>query len=271
MLSKMQKKKLLEALKEDIAKGDITSNLLKPKKSSAFITAKEQCILAGIEEASFLFKSKGLKVKSLKKDGNKAKKGEKIMEINGLNKSILAVERTALNFLARMSGIATACSYAQKIAGKNTLIALTRKTAPLLNSFDKKAGMIAGIYPHRINLSSGILIKDNHLAFESIENIVRKARKKGYKNIEVECSNLHEVNEAIKANADIIMLDNFSVKEARKAVKKIREKSKAMIELSGNINFNNLKAYSKLRPDMISLGMLTHSVKAINFNLTIKR
>jgi len=268
MLSSEEKKRILMALKDDISKGDITSALLEPKKAKAIIIAKEKCILAGIEEALFLFKSQKLKAIALKNDGEKAKKNEKIILIKGNNKKILSVERTALNFLSRMSGIATACFKAQRIA-KKTRIALTRKTAPLLNYFDKKAAIKAKVLPHRMNLSSGILIKDNHLAFESIESLVKKARKKNYKNIEVECKNLKEVREAIKSKADIIMLDNFSINKARKAIKLIKEKSNALIEISGNINFNNLKNYSKLRANIISMGALTHSVKAINFSLKV--
>ena len=269
MLKKEEKKLLKMALKQDLDKGDITSALLEKKKCGARIIAKEDCVLSGVEEAVFLFNERNCGTKVLKKDGKKVNKGTIVMRINGLNRSVLEAERTALNFLGRMSGVATMSNKAKKIAGENCKIALTRKVAPLNLLFDKKSAEHAGIMIHRRNLHYGVLIKENHLAFEGITKLVEKARKKGFRKIEVECENLLEVKEAVNCGAGVVMLDNFSVKNAEQAIKYIRKKGSTQIEISGGINFNNLRRYASLKPDFISLGILTHSVKNVNFSLEI--
>lgn len=273
-LNGKMRQKLLLALKDDLGKGDITSRILPEKKCVAEISADEGCVLAGLEEAEFLFKSRGLKVKRPAKDGQAVKKGKIVLRIEGSGKKIVGVERTALNFLGRMSGIATACNKAKSMLKKNsaTKIALTRKTAPGLNLFDKKAAKIAGIFPHRTDLSSAVLIKDNHLVFfKSPAEAVKKAKAAGLKNIEVEVSGLKEALDAAKAGADTVMLDNFSAKNAGRAIKEIRKISGAKIELSGGITLSNLKQFAALNPDMISMGELTHSVKAVHFGLNVKK
>jgi nicotinate-nucleotide pyrophosphorylase (carboxylating) len=273
MLTKEMKKKLVSFVKEDIAGKDITTELIKEKECKAIIKLKENAVVSGLEESKFLFEFFGVKAKLNAVNGRKYKKGKILMKLNGSNKKILSVERTALNVLSRMSGIATSCKKAQEIAGRNCKIMLTRKTLPGLSEFDKKAGREAGILPHRKNLNEAFLIKENHLKFNSIKELTSKARKenkkrKEKKKIEVEVKNFNELREAIKAKPDIIMLDNFSLGRAGKAIKEIR-KTKIKIEVSGNINFLNLKKYASLKPDFISIGMLTHSVKAINLSLLI--
>lgn len=275
MLSKKMKQKLISFVKEDIAGKDITTSLVTERKCNAAIKIKEKAVVSGLEEAKFLFQKFGVKVKVLAKNGREYKTGKVLMKLNGSNKKILSVERTALNILSRMSGIATLAKKAQK--NSKAKIMLTRKTCPGFSEFDKKAGIDAGILSHRKNLNTAFLIKENHLKFNSISELIEKAKKVNFlrkslnkkrKVIEVEVRNLNEVREAIKAKTDVIMLDNFSLKNARKAVKEIR-KTKIKIELSGNINFSNLKKYSSLKADFISMGLLTHSVKGINLSLLV--
>ncbi len=272
MLSKEMKKKLLGFAREDIAGKDITTSLVTEKKCTAVIKLKEKAVVSGLQETQFLFQAFGVKTKVYAKNGREYNKGKILFKLNGSNKKILSAERTALNVLSRMSGIATAAKKAQRISGK-TKIMLTRKTAPGLNEFDKKAAIEAGILPHRKNLNTAFLIKENHLKFNSISKLVKKAKAENRKNknkvIEVEVKNLKEVKEAVKAEPDVIMLDNFSFQNAKKTIKEIRKKKKIKIELSGGIDFSNLKKYSSLDADFISLGFLTHSVKGINLTLLL--
>ncbi len=273
MLSEKMKTKLTELVKEDVSGKDISGSLITEKKCNAIIKLKEKAVVSGIEETKFLFESYGIKVKALAINGKTYNKGKILLKLFGSNKKILLVERTALNVLSRMSGIATLSNKAQKIAGKTKII-LTRKTFPGFNEFDKKAGIEGGILPHRKNLNSAFLFKENHLKFDSISELIEKAKKenknkKEKKVIEVEVKNLSEVKEAVKTKADVIMLDNFSLKEAKKAIKEIRKTKNIKIELSGGINLSNLKKYSKLKADFISMGFLTHSVKGINLTLLL--
>jgi len=274
MLTEKMKKKLIDFAKEDISGKDITTSLVTEKKCTAVIKLKEKAVVSGLEEAKFLFQNFGIKTKISAKNGKEYGKGKILIKLEGSNKKILSAERTSLNVLSRMSGIATTAKKAQKISGK-TKIMLTRKTAPGLNEFDKKAATEAGILPHRKNLNTAFLIKENHLQFNSISELIKKAKKmnskrKEKKIIEVEVKNLKELKEAVKAEPDVIMLDNFSLKNAKKAVKEIRSKKKKIkIELSGGIDFSNLKKYSSLKADFISLGFLTHSVKGINLTLLL--
>ena len=278
MLSEKMKKKLVSFVKEDIAGKDITTALVTEKKCNGIIKLKEKAVVSGLDEAKFLFESFEVKAKILGKNGKKYTKGKTLIKLKGSNKKILLVERTALNVLSRMSGIATLAKKAQKIGGKKPRIMLTRKTCIGINELDKKAGTEAGILPHRRNLNAAFLIKENHLKFNSIEELIRKAKKVNFlrkslnkkrKLIEIEVKNLNEVKKAIKAKPDVILLDNFSVKNAGKAIKEIKKNKNIKIELSGNINFSNLRKYSNLKPDFISMGLLTHSVKGINLTLLI--
>jgi len=267
------KKKLISFLKEDVSGKDISTALISEKKCSAEIKLKEKAVISGLEEAKYLFEFNGIKTKVYAKNGKEFNKRKVLMKLFGSNKKILSAERTALNVLSRMSGIATLSSKAQKISGK-TKIMLSRKTASGLNEFDKKAGIEAGILPHRKNLNSAFLIKENHLRFNSIEELIEKAKKENKKNkqkkvIEVEVKNFKEIKQAVKAKPDVIMLDNFSAKNAKKALKEIRKNKGIKVELSGNINFSNLKKYSSLKADFISMGFLTHSVKGINLSLLL--
>ncbi|MFA4856073.1 MAG: carboxylating nicotinate-nucleotide diphosphorylase [archaeon] len=273
-LDAAMKKKLLAILKDDIGVGDVTGDLLLPEKCSASVVVKEDCIVAGLEEAVFLFRSQGVEATPLLKDGCAAKKGSPVLSLAGLNRKILAVERTALNVLGRMSGIAATCAVAKGIAGGGVMIALTRKTMPGFNLFEKKAACLAGVWPHRINLNSFVLLKDNHLPFfGSAFEAVAAARKKHGKKmlVEVEVETMQQAFDAARAKPDIIMLDNFSAKHARIAVKRLRPFFGGKIELSGGITLGNLRRYAMAKPDIISMGCLTHSTGWRDFSLRIEK
>lgn len=274
MLKINQKKELLRFLAEDIGKGDITSNLLPKKIITARIISRQHCIVAGLKCAKEIFCLKGCRVKISKKDGCKIKPNQTILEISGSAKSILSCERTALNLLTRMSGIATQTNnLVEKIRKANSKsdIFATRKTAPGLRYFDKEAVRIGGGHKHRMSLDEMIMIKDNHLAIDSIVNLIRKAKRK-YKKIEVEVENQNDAILAVRYGATIIMLDNFSPKQITNtiaALKKSGLRNKVLLEASGGINSKNIQAFAKTGVDMISVGEITNSVKGIDFSLEV--
>ena len=269
-----QKKELLRFLAEDVGKGDITSNLLPKKIITARIIAKQNCILAGVRFAKEIFCLKGCKVKILKKDGSKIRPNQTILKVSGYAKSVLTCERTVLNLLTRMSGIATQTNNLvekiRRINSKSHIFA-TRKTAPGLRFFDKEAVKIGGGNKHRMSLDEMIMIKDNHLAVDSITNLINKARKK-YKKIEIEVENQNDALIAAHEGATIIMLDNFSPKDITKTIarlKKLGLRNKVLLEASGGINSKNIQAFAKTGVDMISVGEITNSVKGIDFSLEV--
>jgi len=273
MLSKEVKKKLLAILREDIGKGDVTSALLPLRDCKVKIVVKEPCIVAGLEETRFLFRQKGVKSKAFVKDGDRIQGGATILRLSGRNRSILSVERTALNVLGRMSEVASTCSEAKKIAGKSITIALTRKTMPGFNLFDKKAALIGGVWPHRINLNSFVLLKENHLPFfDSPFDAVMAAKKKyGRKmKVEIEVETMLQALNAARARPGIIMLDNFSPKKALASVKALRKAFSGKIELSGGITEKNLRAFARAKSDIISMGSLTYSTKWHDFSLLLE-
>lgn len=263
-------------LYEDLGdKGDITSECLPSNEDkTALITSKEDCILAGLEEANEVFKRTGASLIFLKKDGNLVKKDQNIARINGPNKSILKGERLALNFITRMSGIATITyKLVQKCRkiNKNIDIAATRKTTPGFRFYEKKAVILGGGIPHRYGLYDQVMIKDNHIkSFGSITesiNFVKKSIKN--KIIEIEVENEEDGVAAAKIGVDIIMLDNFNPDTAQKTAKKIRGiNNKIKIEVSGGINPENILDYVPFS-NIISLGYITNSTKNIDFSLDI--
>ena len=280
--SRIIEEKLRSFLKEDLGQGDVTTHLLIPEKVmvQAEIIAKETGVAAGIEEALILLESLGIKAKPLVKDGQKIAKGKVLIKIEGNAKNVLASERTVLNLLARMSGIATFTNrIVRKIrkAGYKTVIACTRKTAPGLEYFDKKAVLLGGGDTHRLHLDDMILIKDNHVAIVgNVKEAVKLAKKQVSfsKKIEVEVSNVNEAIQAAKAGADIIMLDNFTpekVKDAINRLKKENLRDKVLIEASGGINEKNIVNFADAGVDIISLGALTHSAKALDISLEIRK
>lgn len=265
------KKQLLKILRDDISKGDITTALIKPKICSAKIILQENAYVSGLEEARFLFNYLGVKAFPKMKDGSFAKKGKIIMVLQGKNTSILQAERTVLNVLSRMSAVTTACAKAKKLS-KSAKIAITRKTMPAFNLFDKKAAKLAGVWQHRMNLNEAVLLKDNHLAFfKNSADAVKAARKKynRKKIIEIEVENLRDALNAASAKPDMMLLDNFKLKKAKNVVRELRKIYKGKIELSGGITFENLAKYSRAGADIISMGCPTTNAKGINFSLRV--
>ena len=255
-------------MSQDVSGKDITSELIPKTNCKAVIKVNENCVLAGVEEATYLFREHELKVKVHKNDGTHANKKSKIITIIGSAQKILTIERISLNILGRMSGVATICAEAKK-KSKNTKLAVTRKTIPGFQAFDKKAAEIAGVWSHRKNLNEMILLKDNHLKFIGIKEGIAKAKKTG-KKIEIEVENEKEALEAAREKPNFIMLDNFSQKNAKKTIKKLREKGfNGKIELSGGITIKNLPKYSNLGADLISMGELTKKAKIIDFSMDV--
>jgi nicotinate-nucleotide pyrophosphorylase (carboxylating) len=280
MPRKILEEKLKQLLAEDVGQGDVTTAAIVPSglTAEAAIIAKEAGIAAGIEEIVILAESLGLNVKTEAADGEEIRNGQVIMKISGNARTILSAERTMLNLISRMSGIATTTrglTEKLKKAGLTTKIAATRKTAPGLLYFDKKAVLIGGGDPHRLHLDDMIVVKDNHIVLAgSIGNAVKRAKQNASfsKKIEVEVSSVADVLKAAEAGADIIMLDNFSprqIKETTALLKKAGFLGKILLEASGGITEENLLKYASTRVDIISLGELTHSTKALDISLEI--
>jgi nicotinate-nucleotide pyrophosphorylase (carboxylating) len=265
------------ALDEDLSGGDATSEALIPAglAGKAVLLVKEAGVLAGAEVAARVFKKidPSLKVEMSLKDGAVVQANDVIGTISGSAISLLKAERTALNFLQRMSGIASqTAQYVKAIEGTSAGIYDTRKTTPGLRVLEKYAVRMGGGHNHRRSLGDAVLIKDNHIAAMrlaglNLEQIVQKARQNAPKGIiiEVEVTSVAEAAEACKASPDIIMLDNMSVPEMKKAVKLINGRAK--VEASGNIRLNNVRSVALTGVDIISIGALTHSYKALDISL----
>ena len=269
------KKELLRFISEDIQGGDITSVLLPKKKIKAKIISRQEGVLAGIKFAGDIFRLKGCSVKIIKKDGAKLKSNQIILQISGNARTVLSCERTALNLLSRMSGIATQTNFlVSKIRKINTKTKLysTRKTAPGLRFFDKEAIMIGGGHKHRMSLNDMVMIKDNHLLVtNSMEGIIKNARKR-HKHVEVEVENQRDAVLAANSGATIAMLDNFSPVQIKKTITELQKKklrNKVKLEASGGINSKNITAYAKTGVDMISVGSITNSVKGLDLSLEV--
>lgn len=268
--------KIIElALLEDLSLGDITSDTIftPDNRAKAVVTAKEDLVLCGMDTAKEVFAAVDPEVvfTPLKKDGDDVKKGEKVLELEGRTLSILKAERTALNFMQRLSGIASASRAYEAVGNKyGVMIVDTRKTQPGLRRLDKYAVRTGGARNHRISLADSVMIKDNHIAAAgSITAAVKKIKDViGHTpKVEVETSNLEEVKEALAAGADIIMLDNMTPEQVAACKKEIA--GRAVIEVSGGVNKDNLESYCQARPDVISMGALTHSVPAKDLSLKI--
>ena len=269
------KKELLRFISEDIQGGDITSVLLPKKKIKAKIISRQEGVLAGIKFAGDIFRLKGCNVKIIKKDGAKLKSNQIILQISGNAGTVLSCERTALNLLSRMSGIATQTNFLvskiRKINRKTKLYS-TRKTAPGLRFFDKEAIMIGGGHKHRMSLNDMVMIKDNHLLVtNSMEGIIKSARKR-HKHVEVEVENQRDAILAASSGATIVMLDNFSPVQIKKTIAALQKKklrNKVKLEASGGINSKNIAAYAKTGVDIISVGSITNSVKGLDLSLEV--
>jgi nicotinate-nucleotide pyrophosphorylase (carboxylating) len=271
------KKYLLQLIEEDAPYGDATSAAVIPDIScDAVIRAEQSGIVAGLFEADLLFSHFGVSVKNHTKDGNAVCKDDLLISLSGDAKKILLVERTALNIIGRMSAIATETrKMADIVSGVNPRcrIAATRKTCPGSRILDKKAVAIGGGEPHRMNLSDGILIKDNHLVLVPLGIAIDSAKKSSiYKKIEVEVETSENALIAAKTGADIIMLDNMSPAQITRTLNILKHeglRDRVIIEISGGIDEISLPQYAAIDVDVISLGALTHSVKNFSVNLEI--
>ena len=279
--SKSQIEEIVDrALAEDLGKGDVTTEALisSDQRGTGFIVAKREGILAGIEVAKQVFHrvDPELKVEILLEDGARVKPGGKVAKVSGSIASILKAERIALNFLQRLSGIASETNrYVERVEGLPVRIMDTRKTTPGLRSLEKYAVRVGGGENHRMNLGDGILIKDNHLAALrsqglNIKDIVAKARQNAPQRlpVEVEVGTMSEALEAVEAGANIVMLDNMNLEDMRKAVKSIH--GGALIEASGGITLGNVRAVAETGVDFISIGALTHSATALDISLELE-
>lgn len=265
-----------EALREDMPFGDITTDNLIPANeiSRAIIVAKESGVVAGIEIAKRVFQriDRELEFSAYVDDGQEVEEGVIIAEITGSTRALLKGERTALNFLSHLSGIATsAYNFAKVLEGTKACIADTRKTLPGLRRVEKYAVRVGGGRNHRFSLSDGVLIKDNHIeACGSISNAIEKVREAipHTAKIEVETADLDQVREALEAGADIIMLDNMNIEAMHEAVALIDKR--AVVEASGNVTLANLAEIASTGVDIISSGALTHSAKALDLSMKFK-
>lgn len=270
--------KVQEYLREDLGSGDITSELIVPARLRARgrIVAKQNCVLAGVEEAIQVFAELGADAVAKKRDGSKVRSGDVVLTVTGPARALLSGERLALNFLMQMSGIATVTNeLLTKCRRSNPLvrIAATRKTTPGFREYEKKAVSIGGGDPHRFGLDDAILIKDNHIAIAGgVDEALRRARAASFtKKIEIEVENEKDAMAALKGGADIIMLDNFRPDEARVLYKRLKAlRPEVVIEVSGGINPTNIESYADAA-DIISMGWITHSARSIDFSMTIQK
>jgi len=268
------------ALAEDLGKGDVTTAALIPgdRQGTGFIVAKQEGILAGTVVAKLVFHrvDPELKVEILLEDGSRVKPSTKVAKVSGSMASILKAERVALNFLQRLSGIASETNrYVERVKGLPVRIMDTRKTTPGLRSLEKYAVSVGGGKNHRMNLGDGILIKDNHLATLrsqglNIKEIVAKAKQNASHRlpVEIEIRTVSEALEAAEAGVDIVMLDNMRLEDMRKAVESIH--GHALIEASGGITLDNVRAVAETGVNYISIGALTHSTRALDINLELE-
>ncbi len=283
--TKLTEKLIEAALKEDLGDGDVTTGSTVPADlvSTAFLFSKEPGVLAGIDVAMKVFRTidHALETTVLFKDGTEITQGQKIAEITGSVASILRAERTALNFLGRMSGIATAThEFVKRLDGGRSMILDTRKTIPTMRHLDKYSVRVGGGHNHRFGLFDMVLIKDNHIAIaggirvavDSVISTLGESREENSMKIEVECKSYEEVLEAVFTPVDIIMLDNMDIPELERSVKLIRETNaengkKIRIEASGNIDLKTVRNVAETGVDYISIGSLTHSVRSHDFTL----
>jgi len=268
------------ALAEDLGKGDVTTEALisSDQQGTGFIVAKQEGILAGTGVARHVFHrvDPELKVEVLLEDGARVESGAKIVRVSGSIGSILKAERVALNFLQRLSGIASETNrYVGEVKGLSVRIMDTRKTTPGLRLLEKHAVKVGGGKNHRMNLGESILIKDNHLATLrsqglNIEGIVAKAKQNAPRRllVEIEVTTVSEALEAVEAGADIIMLDNMNLEDMRKAAESIH--GRALIEASGGITLDNVRAVAETGVNYISIGALTHSARVLDINLELQ-
>jgi nicotinate-nucleotide pyrophosphorylase (carboxylating) len=268
---------LLRFVREDAPWGDVTSETVVPDVvCRAVIQAKDAGVVAGLEEARALFEHFGVTVRQHSADGRTAAPGATLLELDGPARAILLVERTALNIIGRMSGIATRTREAVDAVRKVSpvvRIAATRKTVPGLRMLDKKAVVLGGGDPHRYCLSDMILIKDNHLALVPLPEAIRKAKQQSlYRTVEVEVETAQDAILAAEAGADIILLDNMAPDAVCETVRVLNERGlreRVALEVSGGVGAGDLAGYAATGIDIISMGALTHTVRNFDVSLDI--
>lgn len=266
---------ILSALEEDVGSGDVTTAAVLSGEENGYarVVAKSELVVAGIDifRQVFFAVDDRIAIAVCQQDSQQVRKGQVVAEITGSLAGILIAERVALNFFQRMCGIATATrQYVEAVAGTKAKILDTRKTAPRLRILDKYAVRIGGGANHRFGLSNAVLIKDNHIeAAGGIGTAVARVRQRASHTlkIEVEVKNFQELNEAIQAGVDIIMLDNMSVPDMREAV--LHVNGRIPLEASGNVNLATVRQIAETGVDFISVGALTHSVKAADLSLLV--
>ena len=279
ILPKIPISKLISFIEEDAPFGDVTSeSILPPNECSAEIIAKERLILAGLSEVQTLFRHYNIKTESPYHDGDQIEENTIVLSVEGDVHNILLIERTALNLMGRMSGIATQARRIHNLVmsvNPSCNIAATRKTAPGLRLFDKKACMIGGADPHRFSLSDAILIKDTHRALVPLREAIHRAKQSGvYHCIEAEAESIEAAVEAVDAGVDILLLDNMAPEQIQSTIQVLSQKGlreKVIIEVSGGITPETITQYAALDIERISLGMLTHSVKNADYSLEIRQ
>jgi len=263
------------ALDEDLGRGDVTSEVIfaPDARTSGRIVAREQLVIAGTEiaRAVFLRVDDASRCDLVVGDGQLLQKGDAVAQVSGSTRSVLSAERTALNFLQRLSGVATLTRrFVDAVAGTPAIICDTRKTAPGWRALDKLAVRAGGGANHRADLASGILIKDNHVAAcGSVRAAVERARRlapHGLR-VEVEVDSPAQLDEALAAGAEVILLDNFDPPAVKQAVAHIA--GRAVIEVSGGVHLDNVRAFAEAGPDRISVGALTHSARAVDLALDL--
>jgi len=261
------------ALIEDVGVGDVTGGAFADVSASGRIVAEAPIVVAGIPAAREVFYQVDPEVTfdARLADGAAAANGEVLLTVDGNGSALLAAERVALNLLQRLSGVATLTrAYVQAVAGTGCMIADTRKTTPGLRMLEKYAVRMGGGRNHRMGLADGVLIKENHIALAgSLAEAVRRVRERAGHSlrVEVETTHLGEVDEALKARADIIMLDNFGLADTKKAVAHIA--GRAIVEASGGIHLDNVRAVAETGVNVISIGRLTHSAPAAEISMDI--
>ena len=265
------------ALAEDIGCGDVTSQATVPAKArfTVVMRAREPLVIAGLAFAATAFRqlSPAVRIKRLARDGQRLKAGASLLQISGSARAILSAERVALNFVQRLSGVATLTArYVAALKGTSAQILDTRKTTPGWRCFEKYAVACGGGRNHRFGLYDLVLIKDNHLAAlreakpNAVAAAVQRARKKFPQlQVEVEADTLAQVKQAVEAGADIVLLDNMTSVELRRAVKLVAGRAKT--EASGGVNLNTVRAIAQTGVDLISVGALTHSARAVDIGL----
>ncbi|MBF0521730.1 MAG: carboxylating nicotinate-nucleotide diphosphorylase [Candidatus Omnitrophica bacterium] len=280
MNSKETRQIVLQALLEDTFDQDITTNLLVPKEkiSEAYMIVKEDAVLCGLKIAKQVFHriDKNLKFNTSFSDGDKVKKGTKIAFLKGKTRTILTGERTALNFLGYLSGIATNTNrFAEKVRHTKAKILDTRKTTPCLRKLEKYAVRCGGGVNHRHNLNEMVLIKDNHREIsehlDELVGILKKFRKISTKSVIIEVDTLAQLRRVLKAKPDIVLLDNMNNRQMRDAVKIVKAfKGKhPLLEASGGVTLKNVRSIAKTGVDRISTGALTHTYKTVDVSMEI--